>query len=501
MFHTSFVRVRWGILPVSSFGAALCAVEHSLVLASSSLGTMLHVLRCPRPCGATLPRQLARGTRRGRCSRVLACASSAKPLSQRDPPPSSELPAAAVPPSPQAVDLGAEQPQLRDLLAFTVPSMGIWLASPLLSIVDVSVVGLSSTAELAALAPATALCDSSSYGFTFLSVATTSLVARARARGDTPAAQSALKEALLIAAACGLALGAVLLLLAPQLIALYTGGAAPPDMLRPAVAYSRIRALGMPFGLVMSVAQAAFLAVKAPQLPLLTVATASVVNLLGDCLLCVALPFGAAGAAWATVASQAVGAAIITSRLRVPVAAGQPSLLGVERLGWLPRAEAVVRMVRLGGPVCLLIAIKILLISVGISGAATRLSPTASAVHAVMMTLLIFFGTFGDGISAAAQSFLPALLGRPAAAFAFCRMLLATATVIGLMNCACAGVLPVLAPEVFTTSPAVIDGMRQLAPVMCAALVLHCTSMATEGLLVRWTAPHLMRSLTICDDS
>jgi hypothetical protein len=27
--------------------------------------------------------------------------------------------------------------------------------------------------------------------------------------------------------------------------------------------------------------------------------------------------------------------------------------------------------------------------------------------------------------------------------------------------------------------------MRQLAPVMSAALVLHCTSMATEGLLVR----------------
>ena len=289
----------------------------------------------------------------------------------------------------------------------------------------------------------------------------------------------------MIAAACGLALGAVLLLLAPQLIAAYAGAAATPDVLRPAVAYSRIRALGMPFGLVCSVAQAAFLAVKAPRLPLLTIAVASVVNLVGDFILCVSLPLGAAGAAWATVASQAAAAVVITSRLRMPAVAGQPSLLGSQPLGWLPQADAVVRMVRLGGPVCILIAIKIVLISVGITGAAARLSATASAVHAVMMTLLIFSGTFGDATSQAAQTFLPALLGRPAAAFSFCRLLLATATVIGLANCACAGVLPVLAPGLFTTSAAVADGMRQLAPVMCAALVLHCTSMATEGLLVR----------------
>ena len=424
---------------------------------------MLQALRCSRPPCELAARRVTRGTRRARCGRVRACAASA----------------------PRQSAVAVETPQLRDLLAFTVPSMGIWLASPLLSIVDVSVVGLSSTTQLAALGPATALCDSSSYGFTFLAIATTSLVARARARGDTPAAQSALGEALVIAAGCGLALGAVLLLLAPQLIVGYAGATATPDLLRPAVAYSRIRALGMPFGLVTSVAQAAFLAAKAPRLPLLTIAAASVVNLLGDFLLCVSLPFGAAGAAWATVASQAVGAAIITSRLRVPVTAGQPPLLGAEVLGWLPKLDAVVRMARLGGPVCILITIKIVLISVGITGAATRLSATASAVHAVMMTLLIFFGTFGDGISTAAQSFLPALLGRPAAAFAFCRMLLGTATVIGLANCACAGVLPLLVPGMFTTSPAVVEGMRQLAPVMSAALVLHCTSMATEGLLVR----------------
>ena len=427
------------------------------------MSAVLQALRCPRAWGAAQRRP----ARRLRCTRVRACAA--------------------------AQEAAEQQPKLRDLLAFTVPSMGIWLASPLLSIVDVSVVGLSSTAELAAMAPATSLCDSSAYGFTFLAVATTSLVARARARGDTARAQSALAEALVIASACGFALCTVLLLLAPQLIALYAGASATPDVLRPAVAYSTVRALGMPFALVTSVAQAACLAAKAPRLPLLTIAVAAVVNLLGDFVLCVVLPFGAAGAAWATVASQAFAAVVITSQLRVQAPGGQPSLLGAQRLSWPPRPEAVLRFARIGGPVCVLIAIKILLISVGITSAAARLSPTASAVHAVMMTLLVFSGTFGDGISQAAQSFLPAMLGRPTAALSFSRLLLATASIIGLGNCACAGVLPVLAPGLFTTSAAVSEGMRNLAPVMCAALVLHCTSMATEGLLVRRVA-----TLSLC---
>ena len=43
---------------------------------------------------------------------------------------------------------------MRDLMRFTLPTMAIWLCDPLLSLVDTSVVGLSSgTLELAAIAP------------------------------------------------------------------------------------------------------------------------------------------------------------------------------------------------------------------------------------------------------------------------------------------------------------------------------------------------------------
>lgn len=375
-------------------------------------------------------------------------------------------------------------PTLRELLAFAVPSMAIWLASPLLSLVDVAVVGQSSTLELAALAPATGVSDSSAYAFTFLGVATTSLIARARARGDTPAAQAALSDALTIAAACGVALCTFLLLLAPALLTAYSG-VASAEIVGPAVGYTRVRALGMPFALLGTVAQSAFLAAKTPGVPLLVVGAASLVNLLGDLLLCCVFHLGAVGAAWATVASQAVGTAIVLSRLYAPLAPGQPPLLdAATRVAWWPSRAAAVRLLRIGGPVCVLIILKVLLIGVGIGGAATQLSPTSAAVHAVMMSLYIFSATLGDAISQSAQSFLPALLGRPDAAFALCRALLLTGAAVGLVNCAYAGVLPFFAPGLFTTAPAVAEGMRSLAPVMCAALVLHSASMATEGLLL-----------------
>lgn len=51
-------------------------------------------------------------------------------------------------------------PSLGTLLRFTLPTLGIWLASPIMSLVDTSVVGLQSSLELAAMGPACNVCDS-----------------------------------------------------------------------------------------------------------------------------------------------------------------------------------------------------------------------------------------------------------------------------------------------------------------------------------------------------
>jgi Na+-driven multidrug efflux pump len=72
----------------------------------------------------------------------------------------------------------------REMLAFAIPALGIYLCNPLLSNIDNAFVGRTvGTAGLAALAPATTCTDQMLYLFSFLGRATTSIVARSYGRG------------------------------------------------------------------------------------------------------------------------------------------------------------------------------------------------------------------------------------------------------------------------------------------------------------------------------
>lgn len=267
------------------------------------------------------------------------------------PPADSSAPAPHQPPPPANVSLAA-------IAAFVGPSIGIWVAGPLLSIVDTSVIGLSSTRDLAALGPATSLCDSSSYLFSFLAVAATSLVARSVAAGSPEQAQAALSATLSTAAWSGAALGAALIVIAPSAMALYTGDAAGL-LAAPAAVYVRIRALGMPFAVAQGVAQAGFLASKKTRMPLLTVALAAAANLVGDLLLCYGLGLGLAGAAWATTLSQALAAVVIVcAAQRESILPSGPRLLPSPPAPLVPPAAQLRAQWAIGGPVCALIAVK-----------------------------------------------------------------------------------------------------------------------------------------------
>jgi MatE len=72
----------------------------------------------------------------------------------------------------------------REMLAFAIPALGIYLCNPLLSNIDNAFVGRTvGTAGLAALAPATTCTDQMLYLFSFLGRATTGIVARSYGRG------------------------------------------------------------------------------------------------------------------------------------------------------------------------------------------------------------------------------------------------------------------------------------------------------------------------------
>lgn len=256
----------------------------------------------------------------------------------------------------------AEKQLTLDCSFARLPSLpAVWIASPVLSLIDTSIVGLGSTLELAALSPATSVCNNVCHLLGFLGVATTGLVARALARGDVPEAKASLDQALRVAVTTGAVVGAAFIALAVPMLAAFAGPACT-ELVDPAVVYTRIRALGFPFALAMSeqgpppgptppaclpavlccavrdergseasvcnrprpaearlkwglplsplrsaVGQAASLACKDPGPPVRATIVAAVANLFGDTFLCVyPFKFGIAGAAWATVAAQAV---------------------------------------------------------------------------------------------------------------------------------------------------------------------------------------------------
>ena len=125
-------------------------------------------------------------------------------------------------------------PTWKQFQAFALPCLGLWIAQPLLSLVDTAFVGLSGAAEtsaqqLAALGPATTFIDGSTYLFAFLNVATTNLYSSARAqRGEqSEKAESVVRTASRVALKCGVGLMIFLLAFARPLLALYIGKIVP----------------------------------------------------------------------------------------------------------------------------------------------------------------------------------------------------------------------------------------------------------------------------------
>jgi hypothetical protein len=224
-----------------------------------------------------------------------------------------------------------DTPSVLKILRYTVPAIGIWLCSPVLSMIDTAAVGLlSGTAQQAALSPAVSIVEYGALTVAFMYTAATNLIAAATqedadgADGDDRRAAATLVTALKLALLVGTGFGALLAASSRALLGLLVGdGALDPVVLAAALRYIRIRALGLPAMVVIGTAQSACLGMQDVRSPLYVLAAAAGVNFLGDCLLVPragAWLGGAAGAAWATVFSQYVALAFfggwLTARVR-----------------------------------------------------------------------------------------------------------------------------------------------------------------------------------------
>lgn len=211
------------------------------------------------------------------------------------------------------VDDTIQAPSVSKILKFAIPAIGVWLCSPLLSLIDTSAVGiLSGTVQQAALNPAVAVTDYAALLIAFMYTGTTNLIAAAKVKdhGDTaaPRTSGTLIGVLQLSTFVGAALGAVLFVFARTLLRTLIGNdGISPAVFDAAMKYVQIRSLGMPAAAMIGSAQAACLGMQDIKSPLYVLCAAAAVNFLGDVLFVGSshpLIGGAAGAAWATVISQ-----------------------------------------------------------------------------------------------------------------------------------------------------------------------------------------------------
>ena len=219
-----------------------------------------------------------------------------------------------------------QAPSASRIIQFAIPAMGVWLCSPILSMIDTSAVGLlAGTAQQAALNPAVSVTDYGGLLVAFMYTASTNLIAGAReadmvedgglgeidssSADAKPRTARTLIAALQLALYVGIGFGLVLGTFSQHLLRALIGNTAgmDPAVFAAANRYVMIRSLGMPAAVVIGSAQSACLGMQDIKSPLYVLLAAALVNALGDALFVGSQNIwigGCSGAAWATVLSQ-----------------------------------------------------------------------------------------------------------------------------------------------------------------------------------------------------
>ncbi|KAI4318337.1 hypothetical protein MLD38_032059 [Melastoma candidum] len=230
--------------------------------------------------------------------------------------------------SPDQVDVAASSTsdstqtslwhQMKEIVVFAGPATGLWICGPLMSLIDTAFIGQGSSLEVAALVGPQVLavfCDYTSYLFMFLSIATSNLVATSLATQDKEHVQHRISVLLFVGLACGFFMFFLAWLFGSSALAAFTG---PKNvhLLPAANTYVQIRGLAWPAVLIGWVAQSASLGMKDSWGPLKALVVASIVNGVGDIVLCRVMSYGIAGAAWATMASQVIASYMMLAALK-----------------------------------------------------------------------------------------------------------------------------------------------------------------------------------------
>lgn len=182
------------------------------------------------------------------------------------------------------------------------------ISVPLLGLVDSAILGhLGSSQYLGAVAIGAALLSFLYWGFGFLRMGTTGLVARAEGAGDEYGSVLVLSRSMLLA----LGIAALVLLGHQPLLALGLWLMSPDGELLPlADSYAAIRLYSAPAVLVTYTVVGWFIGRQNTRWPMVIVITTNLTNIVLDFVFIMGLDWHSDGAAWATVIAEYLGCAI-----------------------------------------------------------------------------------------------------------------------------------------------------------------------------------------------
>ncbi|KAK6240860.1 hypothetical protein SCA6_006249 [Theobroma cacao] len=368
--------------------------------------------------------------------------------------------------------------QMKEIVMFTGPASGLWICGPLMSLIDTAVIGQGSSIELAALGPATVVCDYMGYVFMFLSVATSNMVATSLARRDKNEVQHQISILLFIGLICGFLMLFFTRLFGSQAITAFSG-TKNAHLVPAGNTYVQIRGLAWPAVLVGWVAQSASLGMKDSWGPLKALAVASAINGIGDVVLCIFLGYGIAGAAWATMVSQVVAAYMMIEALNKK---------GYNAFSIsIPSLNELMAVLTLAAPVFVTMMSKVAFYSLLIYFA-TSMGTHTVAAHQVMLQTLGMCTVWGEPLSQTAQSFMPELICGVNRNLSKARVLLKSLFTIGATLGLVLGIIgtavPCFFPNIFTPDPKVIQEMHKVLLPYFLALAVTPSTHSLEGTLL-----------------
>lgn len=294
----------------------------------------------------------------------------------------------------------------RALLRLALPIMAGTLVETLYNLTDSFFLGKLGAAEVSAPSIAFNLVFLFVVLGTGLAGAATTLIAQAKGRGDAKAMETGLNQAAFYLGAFSIALAALGSLLAGPLLRLL---GTPPELFGYARSYLSIVLLGLPASFAYFLLQASLTAVGDAFTPLAVHLLAVGANVLLDPLLIYGLgPFprlGVAGAAIATVASQALGAFL---SIRI-LAAGRGGLR-LRLAAMRPRADSFRLLMRIGLPSSIGQALSALGFTV-LQGAVNSFGTSAIAAFGVGNRIVSLFDLPAHGLASATTSLVGQAIG------------------------------------------------------------------------------------------